>query len=319
MTETLNILTENLEPLELKGRMFLFGIEERFNASLKNINNNYIQKEIFKLSIDFVDYHLSETVKSDMQQLYTVGYFPATEAEMELDHSIKHSLVGSYKSAFADLRRALELTLISVYLTSETYDRKKAVEWVTSKSDTPGFSKSLDKLVKNGRFKDFNDLFNWKKSLQEFYWQLSDFSHNKGELKSYRNLNKTSFYISGTSAQSIDFNTLNIFCDYYIRTVSEIIVMLSLYNPIILVGIPIVEKFGLNGPSSGYFNEGQAELVHQLLPEKYKIYFKTLSEKDLQITSLVEYYNSLPDITDEEIIEQKKYLDKLLDEINNKK
>lgn len=318
MTDLKDIMFGKFTPLEQKGEIFVLGIAERMKASLDYIKTKYKKTDQLNLSIEFISYHQSETVKSDFKQLETVGYFPATETEMELDHSIKHALIGSYKSAFADLRRALELTIISVYLTSEICDTKKAVDWVMSKNDTPGFSKSLDKLIKIGRYKEFNDECNWKKNLQGFYWQLSDYSHNKGQLKGYRELNKTRSFINSTSLPSICFETLDTFCDFYIKTVEEIIVVLSLYNPMILVGVPLDEKFGINGPASGYFYDGQAELVHSLIPDEYKNYFKELSENDIEILSVVEYFNSLPDLTEEDINEQIKAQNEFFEEMNKK-
>lgn len=318
MTDFKDIIMGNLTPLEQKGEIFVYGIEERMKASLDYIKTKYKRKDLLNQSIEFISYHQSEAVKADINQLVTVGYFPATETEMELDYSIKHALVGSYKSAFTDLRRALELSLISVYLTSEICDKKKALDWIMSRSDTPGFSKSLDKLIKFGRFKEFNDECNWKKNLQEFYWQLSDYSHNKGQLKGYRELNKTRSFVNSTSMPSISFETLDTFCDFYIKTVAEIIVVLSLYNPMILVGVPLDEKFGLNGPASGYYYDGQAEFVHSLIPDEYKKYFKELAENDIEILSVVDYFNSLPDLTEEDINEQVKAQKEFIEEMNKK-
>jgi hypothetical protein len=319
MTDFNEIIMGRLTPLETKGEIFVYGIEERMKASLEYIKTKYKKSDLLNHSIEFISYHHSEAVKADFKQLYTVGYFPATETEMELDNSIKHALVGSYKSAFADLRRALELSLISVYLTSETYDTKKALDWVMSRSDTPGFSKSLDKLIKAGRYKEFNDEYSWKRNLQEFYWQLSDFSHNKGQLKGYRELNKTRSFIGCTSLPTINVETLDTFCDFYIKTVGEIVVVLSLYNPMILVGVPLDEKFGLNGPASGFFYDGQAELVHLLIPEVYKKYFKELAENDIEILSVLDYFNSLPDLTPEDINEQVKAQKEFFEEMKKSK
>jgi len=292
--------------LHRKGFIFIDGIEDRVKESLDFINSKYKNINQLKKSAEFIEYDISDAIISDFQQLRSVGFFPVTETEMELDHSIKHALIGSYKSAFADLRRALELIVISVYLTSDSCDAKSAIKWVLSKSDTPGFSKSLSVLVTNGRFKEFDETFEWKKRIQELYWLLSDYSHNKGQLKGYRQLNKTNHFISGTSVPTINEETLESFCDFYINTVSEIIVILALYNPMILVGVPLDEKFGLNGPFSGFFYEGQAELVHQLLPKDYKDYFKKLAESDVEIRSNLDYFETLPDLTEEDIKEQIK-------------
>ena len=311
------IVTGNLSPLELKGEIFVYGIEDRMKASLDYIKTKYKKNDLLNKCIEFISYHHSEAVRADFKQLYTVGYFPATETEMELDYSIKHALIGSYKAAFADLRRALELSLISVYLTSETCETKKAVDWITSQCDTPHFSNSLDKLIKIERYKEFNDKYNWKTNLKNLYWQLSNFSHNKGQLNGYRELHRTRSFIGSTSSPSINFETIDKFCDFYIKTVEEIVVILSLYNPIILVGVPLYEKFGLNGPASGFFYDGQAESVHLLIPENYKKYFKDLAENDNEIKGFQDYFKSLPDLTQEDIDEQIREENEFFEKTNN--
>jgi len=269
MNEFTKILMENSKPIEKKGKLFIHGIDERVDAGLEFIRTKYENNVELELAIDYIEYFHSETIKADINQLTKLGYYPSTETEMELDHSIKHALIGSYKSSFSDLRRALELTVTDVYLSSEEVDRQKAVDWIMSVKDTPGFSNVLSKLIKNGRYKDIDDKCEWKSNLQYLYWLLSDFSHNKGQLKGYRELNNTNFFTAGTSLPTIKNDTLKLFCDFYIKTVKEIVALQSLYNPVILVGVPFEEKFGLEGPMSGYLNDGQAAVINKLMPEKY--------------------------------------------------
>ena len=318
MNEFTKIIMGNSEPLEKKGKLFIYGIEERVNSSLDFIRNKYEKYNELKTAIDYVEYSHSDTIKADIDSLSKLGYYPATETEMELDHSIKHALIGSYKSSFSDLRRALELSIIFVYLSSEQIERKKAVDWIMSKNDTPGFSNAISKLIKQGRFQDIEQSCNWKSNLQDLYWLLSNFSHNKGQLKGYRELNSTNFFTAGTSAPSIKNETLKLFCDFYIRTVKEIVAIQALYNPIILIGVPFDEKFGLEGPMSGYFNEGQAEFVNSLIPQKYRTYFDELIKIDEEIISVAEYFDSLPDLTEDDLKEQAKRQKEFLEQINNK-
>jgi len=318
MNEFTKIIMGNSEPLEKKGKLFIYGIEERVNSSLDFIRNEYGEYNELKTAIDYIEYFHSDTIKSDIDSLYKLGYYPATETEMELDHSIKHALIGSYKSSFSDLRRALELSIVFVYLSSEQIDRKKAVDWIMSKNDTPGFSKVLNKLIKQGRYKDIEETCKWKSNLQNLYWLLSDYSHNKGQLKGYRELNDTNFFTAGTSAPSIKNETLKLFCDFYIQTVKEIVAIQSLYNPIILVGVPFDEKFGLEGPMSGFFNDGQAELVNKLIPEKYRTYFDALISNDEEIKSVVQYFYSLPDLTEEDLQEQANRQKEFIEQMNKK-
>ncbi|MBI4646612.1 MAG: hypothetical protein HY738_08500 [Bacteroidia bacterium] len=309
MTENINtnIFDKyNLAPLDRKGKIFVDGIEERMSYSLEFIKSQYPNFEKLNLTIEFIEYHHSDAVNADFEDLVRVGYFPSTEAEMELDHSIKHALIGSYKAAFADLRRAIELTLTSIYLTSEHTDKQEAVNWVTSQANTPFVSDMLKKLARSGRYKNINDNYKWSDNLKQFYWNISDFAHNKGELKSYRHLNETNFFMSGTSAPRVNLQTLYIFCDAFIACVEEIVVMLSLYNPVILVGLPMFEKFGTNPPMSGFYEEHQAEIVNQIIPIKYKVFFENLKQTDEEIKGIVDWVASHPDLTKEQIEEQLK-------------
>lgn len=318
MTDLNDIVMGNLSPLEQKGEIFVYGIEKRLKASLEHIKTNYKKLDILNNAIKYISYCHSDAVKAN-EHLFTVGFFPATETEMELDYSIKHALIGSYKASFSDLRRAIELTIIFVYLTSEDYDTKKANDWILSKSDTPRFSSALEKLTKKGRYKEFNDKYNWKNNLKEFYWLLSDFSHNKGQIKGYKELHKTRSFFSHTSMPSINLETLETFCDFYIKVVEEIVVILSLYNPMMLVGVPLDEKFGLNGPASGFFHEGQAEIVHLMIPDKYKEYFIELAENDDEVQGLLDYFDSLPDLTKEDVEKQIQEQKEFFEKVNNPK
>lgn len=319
MNELTKILMGNSKPIVKKGKLFTLGIDERVNASLEFIETKYENNNELELAIDYIEYFHSETIKADIDQLTKLGYYPSTETEMELDHSIKHALIGSYKSSFSDLRRALELTVTAVYLSSEEVDRQKAIDWIMSVKDTPGFSNVLSKLIKNGRYKEIDDKCGWKSSLQNLYWLLSDFSHNKGQLKGYKELNNTNFFTAGTSLPTIKNETLKLFCDFYIKTVKEIVAIQSLYNQVILVGVPFEEKFGLEGPMSGFLNEGQAEVINKLIPENYREYFNYLVENDKEIKSVVEYFNSLPDLTEEDLKAQAKRQDEFFNEVKRKK
>ena len=306
----------SLDPLDRKGKIFIDDIESRVNQSLEFIKNQYSNFERLNLAINFIEYHHSDAIKSDFEQLERVGFFPATETEMELDHSIKHALIGSYKAAFSDLRRALELTLISLYLTSEHVNKKKAVQWVNSQLNTPFLSEMLLKLTKNGRYKDIDEACNWSNNVKQFYWEISDFAHNKGQLKSYRKLNETNVFMSGTSAPRINLKTLSTFCDAYITCVEEIVVMLLLYNPVIMVALPMFEKFGVNPPMSGFYEEHQAEFINKLIPDRYKSFLENLKKTDEEIAGIVEWVESQPDLTQEQIERQIEDQKKFMDDLN---
>lgn len=309
----------NSSPLNKKGQIFVEGIEIRASNSLEFIKTKYNNFDKLNSAINFIEYHYTDGMKADFEGLVRIGYFPATETQMELDHAIKHALIGSYKAAFADLRRALELTLTAVYLTSEHIDETKARQWMNSQADTPFVSTMLVKLIKSGRFKDLNDKFQWSDNLKKFYWHVSDFAHNKGQLKGYRELNQTNFFMSGTSAPRINYTTLSVFCDAFITCVEEIVVILSLYNPVLLVPLPVFEKFGFSGPMSGFFEDVQSEAINKLVPDRYKDFFEDLKQNDLEVKGLIEWFASMPDLSDDEIKEQIKQDEQFLSDLNSGK
>lgn len=317
MDDIIKIIMESTDPLEKKGKLFIYGIEDRLKSSLSIIRNEYNRYIEFKTSMNYIEYIHSETTKADLRQFAKLGYYPSTETEMELDHSIKHALIGSYKSSISDLRRGIELSVIFSYLSSEQVNRKKAKNWIKSKNNTPHFSNTIKELIKKGRYRKIEESCNWKQNIQELFWKLSNFCHNKGKIKGYRELNDTNFFTAGTSIPTIKKKSLKLFCDLYIKTVKEIVAIQSLYNPVILVGLPIYRKFGLNSPASGFCNDRQANLINKLIPKKYKSFFDDLVENDEEVESAIKYFSSLSDLTEEELKKQIERQNKDFNRYNN--
>ena len=88
--------------------------------------------------------------------------------------------------------------------------------------------------------------------------------------------------------------------------VSNICCLLSAYNPVLLVELPLDDKFGLNEPISGFYQKIGAELIMDLIPIKYKAFFKDLRDNDTDVQSIIEWMNDLPDLTKEEFENQVK-------------
>lgn len=306
------IVTGNLSLLEKKGEIFISSIKERMRQSISYIENEYENNEKFNSSLFFISHFLIDTIKSNE----LAGNYPIVEARKELDNSIKHALIGSYKCAFFDLRKALELALVIPYFNSETSNVMEVKNWINSKSNTPGFSKIMSKLLKNQYFKEFNNEHQWKSNIQKLYRKLSDIVHNKGIENSYEKLNNQRSYLGTTTIPKINFTTLKTFCDLYIQTVEEIIIIMILYNPIILVGLPLEEKYGFFEPLTGFFQQGQADILHRLIPNNYKDYFKDLAENDPQIEAIANHINSLPNLTKEELKKQEIEFRKVFKSIN---
>lgn len=306
-------LPENI--FEKRAKIFLFGIEERSEYSIKFINNDYKNKELLKKCLEFIDSFYIDGFKGDFESISRIEFFPGSEAQMELDNSINHAIICSYKAAYDHLRRGLELTLIAVYLTSEFVNKINALNWLNSKANTPLFSETINKVVKLERFRQLNDKYNWKNDIQNLYWEICDFIHVKGRNKGFRVLNRTNIWIGGVSMPSFSEKTLENYLENFNMVVSNICCLLATYNPVLLVELPLDDKFGLGGPISGFYQKIGSELIMDLIPIKYKAFFEDLKENDIEVKSIIEWINNLPDLTK---VEFEKQVEEFHREFRNK-
>ena len=81
----------------------------------------------------------------------------------------------------------------------------------------------------------------------------------------------------------------------YLLTISHIAVILAAYNPILLVGLPLEQKFADNPPLSGFFNEGQSKLLWELIPPQYHFSLNHIVKTDDEVQSILSWIDGLPD------------------------
>lgn len=89
-----------------------------------------------------------------------------------------------------------------------------------------------------------------------------------------------------------------------IDTISQVAVVVTLTNPTLIVGLPIDEKFGLNPPASGVFNQGQAERLRALVPVELLPHLLKLAESDPESAAVIDWIRTRPDLTEEDVKEQ---------------
>jgi hypothetical protein len=280
-----------------KGKTNINSVKNNTEKSLMYIVDKYKNDELLNESIRFCDFLFIDSFRADIDTLKRIGFYPNTEADYELEFTIKELLSGNYKSSVDHMRRALELTILAIYFSLDDTDFSKAREWMESAEDTPSFSgKMIKSLIKQDRFKEIDSLHNWSEDIKNHYWKLCDYVHVRGMKKGYRNLNLGSISATcGNRILPINEKTIDVFLKLYIETIQHILVSLYLYNPILLKGVPIDEKFGTNPPIGGYFNETQAELMRKLIPDKYATFLNGLISTDEEIISTSDYFSKLPD------------------------
>lgn len=338
----MDILNLPNDYFECSSSLFLYSAEARMKASTEFIQNEYDRKDLLYKTTDFVQHDFCDMLKADFSHMERIGNFPIREAFYELQHSINHALIGSYKAAFADLRRSMEMCLTIPFFTKENMEKyvldesmsiedrlnifdainegeiKEANDWIKGERSTPFFSNMLKKLVKEERFKEIDEECKWKEKIQGLYFKISDFSHNKGYRASYEALNSPSNIINSIAYPTMKKESLKLFCDLYIETVQNNSVILALYNPLVLEGLPIEQKFGINEPFSGYFCHAQSELLWELLPQEYHAFFEKIRTTDMEVLDAVQWVMDRPDVSDEEFTQQIIDFNLLIDSLSKK-
>lgn len=318
----LDILNLPSDPFELRGKLFSYGIESRIDFSIQFIKNRYSNSEHLYKCCDFFDSIYLNVFKDSTWELNKHSRFPYVEAKHQFDYSIKHILIGSYKAGFDYLRSCLELTIVSIYFSFQKnliedgewfimepqelikylQDERK---WVNSNSNTPFFSKMIKRIGSNDRFKDLNDEYSYFNELQSHYNILCDYIHVKGYDFGIGNMNSLRTFISGSSLPTINEESLNTYLNILTETVEHIVLLVALYNPIILIELPLEDKFGLNEPV-GFVHPWQSQGINDLIKIKYKPFIDKIKREDPEVISQKEWVNSLQDLTEEEITKQYK-------------
>jgi hypothetical protein len=176
----------------------------------------------------------------------------------------------------------------------------------------------LSKIIGYENFAKFNKNFEWINKVRKFYESLSNFVHVRGQQMSSAKLGGLfQGEICDIKMPSFSLESLGKFLEDYIFLVREIGVFLVLYNPVLLIGLPLEEKHGLDGPMSGYFEQEQSDNLKLLLPSEYHEFFNNLRDTDLGIQNIKEFYEQLPDITEDELTGQIKLQEKFFAKPNN--
>ncbi len=297
---------------EKKIYIFSYSLNDRAEASIDFLNNRYKESSVFVKAVEFIDGIYLEGFRADVDSLLRIGFFPANESAYELNEGLVHALIGSYKSAFDHVRRALELVLVGGYFCKKEVSKAHAKEWIESHRQTPLFSHTVNEVKKDSPFLEIDADYYWAKNIKALYWEICDITHVRGEANSSRILNETSCHFGSMALPNITETGLSRFADLYIRVVQEIATMMALFNPPLLIGLPIEEKFGVNEPIGGYYNEFQSAKFKEILPEHYREFFESFVKEDSEIIGVHRYFNDLPDLSDDDINKQIQEWERLL-------
>ena len=269
--------------------------------STEYICHQHKPRERLEASRDFVTHDLTNAPLATKDVLARMWFFPWIEAQHELSVALNQALLGFHRASYDHQRRALELILVGSLFVSERATEAEVERWMESDDKTPMFARTLTRLAGVGRYAKLDAETGWRKRIQEFYGRLSDISHVRGELRGFRSIQPSHCNFGGVPVPEYSAEALEKALDSFVITVGYIAMLVALSNPILVFGLPITEKCGLNGPISGFFEESQAERLRTLIPDRHRDALVALAEADPDVESSKRYFCSLPDLTVEQV------------------
>lgn len=282
---------------------------DKLILQILNETNEYLQKHPeTKKKVEEINWtfrSLLGLLPETLETFWSGHIFPIAEAEYELECSIVFCKLGFYKHAIGALRNVLELGLLSVYWDIDGQSHIDIQDWLRSMESTPFRKRVFAKLRTNsniGKFDDKQDILGKTKTL---YGQLSDFSHTKGFGFSSRQLNKHQ-----SNVNSFNETSLARWLELTEKVAEIVTIFHILKYPVALQYIPIIEKFGLNGPVGGFIEPHQVERIKEIISQDMLRDLQEISDKDPDAMEAVKWIKNLPDITESEFSEQIERQDK---------
>ncbi len=221
------------------------------------------------------------------------------EAEQDLDSAILLLLSGFYKDSFRSIRSFLELHVFALY-NFVNEDNKYFQNWLEGKAPTPKLGEMLKILnSKSEAFKILSQKTKWDKEVESLYKELSGFMHTRGALHTHtalRNSNQTVFSEIGVSTGA----------SFLLNTIRLAGMGFVVNFPMSFQPLPLFDKFAFNQPVGGFLDKGQVEMVKAIFQNNILKEIAEICLSNNDADSLAEGVKSMPDLTEEEVLNSLK-------------
>jgi hypothetical protein len=157
-------------------------------------------------------------------------------------------------------------------------------------------------------FQIFDKKFQIQDRVLSTFDELDGYTHTRGYKFSSTKL------LNHSNVNQFESESLQRYCDLAFSVIKDLIVLLVLKYPIGMQVLPLDEKFGLNDPAGGFLPETDMNFIQSLLPEREREVLQELSDNDVRVQQLVEFINSMPDLTEEQWKAQIEEWDKIFKE-----
>jgi len=300
----MDLMKVPLDPWAQRAHLLGESLPDVIEACRRYIDAEYEQKDLLATARTFLVHDFIDTAPSDIESLTRVWYFPWIEASAELDLALTHTMLGMHRATYDHQRRGLELVVVGSLFVAETTSATEGSRWMASALETPMFTRAIDRLGALDFYQAFDDDTGWIRHLKRHYWAVCDIIHVKGTACGLREVQPSSLNFNGMSVPEFNGDAVKRSLDFFLDTVGHTAVALALSNPVLLYGLPLDEKFGLNGPLSGFFTDDQTDRLLSLIPDKYADALLVRSASLPEVESVRDWIQSLPDLSPEEIRRQ---------------
>lgn len=308
MSESINLNSEELRDMEKKGRYhvraFLQGqclpdVMMRTADFIQTLDDTLGTR--FRLAGGFMAHDIEDAFSASVDALRRCGFFPYAELMYEFDAFQTLLLQGAFKSSRDSLRRMLDVCLTSVVYLLQMRSEEEARRWITSDAETPQFSRIITSLKQNQYVAQLDQRFGFTDGLKTLYWHLSDYCHTRG-IEFSTGIHKGSeMNYNGVIMRGFNESECRQAMEDFVSVVEQLAILIVIQNTGLLAPVDKDAKWGLNPPISGFFNECQTERLLNVMPNGYAEYFRTMSGSDPTVISLREYFDSLPDMSEEDM------------------
>lgn len=258
----------------------------------------------FRRACNFMKFAFEDAFRASDDALQRCGFFPISELAYEFNAFQDLLLVGYYKNTRDSMRRILEVALSAVVMLSDHKNVSDANQWVSSESEAPRFSSLVKILESNELISELNNRFEFSKRMKELYWNFCDYCHTRGMNYSTRIKQGSEACFSGVFIPKFSQTECELVMEQFCSTVGYLAVLLIVHNPALLLPVDKDSKWGLNGPISGFFSDGQVQDLLAVLPDGYADFFREYSKTNEDIVGLEEYFEQLPNLSDDDIKNQ---------------
>ena len=281
-------------------------VEAAFNASESFLNSHPDIK--VKLEDGLCAFHsLGQLIPETIEKFGSGHYFPYSEAFYNLQSSLELAMCGLYSQAFGGLRSVLELSTMCVYFDINDESHIEVKPWAKSEVRTPSFNTMVNALLQADYYNKFDNLFGLNNELHNLYYELGGFLHVRGYKFSSSGLSRANFVV-------FQPKILEKFAKKLTQTVRLASILMLLKYLIGVIPLPITEKFGFNGPIGGFLEQVDTDHILGMMENREREFLLDLARNDKHVQDTIQYFDELPDISEEEFRRQADEFDRFMEE-----